>query len=152
MRDAAPGVLFHHVGIQTRDLDNALAWYTDFLGAEVVWQLTTFSDLTVRRLPGITRLAEIRAGELRLHLFERGTNATPAPQTSQFQHLCLSVGGVDELKAYRARWQTVQETGKYTFAIEDPPTEIVDDDDGVHSFYALDTDGLELEFTYVPTA
>ena len=141
---------FHHVGIQTRDFANAVGWYVDFLSAEVSWELTEFSELTRRRLPGITRLAEIRSGDLRLHLFERGELGTPAPQLSQFQHLCLSVGDVAGLGTYRDRWHELQRTGKYTFAIDEPPTEIVVDADGVHSFYALDPDGLELEFTYVP--
>jgi catechol 2,3-dioxygenase-like lactoylglutathione lyase family enzyme len=141
---------FHHVGIQTRDFANAVGWYVDFLSAEVCWELTEFSELTRRRLPGITRLAEVRSGDLRLHLFERGELGTPAPELSQFQHLCLSVGDVAALRAYQDRWYELQRTGKYTFAIDEPPTEIVVDADGVHSFYAPDPDGLELEFTYVP--
>src|SRR5947209_2723869 len=67
----APAPRFHHVGIETADLDNAIAWYGAFLGARPSWELETFSPLTRSRLPGIRRLVELVAGDLRLHLFER---------------------------------------------------------------------------------
>ena len=148
----AAGPAFHHVGIQTRDFTNAVGWYVSFFSAEVAWELTEFSELTRRRLPGITRLAEVRAGNLRLHLFERGEIGTPSPELSQYQHLCLGVGNVADLEAYRDRWNELWRMGKYSFAVDEPPTEIVVDADGVHSFYTLDPDGLELEFTYDPAS
>ncbi len=143
---------FHHVGVQTVDLDNALSWYVDFLGAEVAWELTTFSELTRRRLPGIRRLAEIRLGDLRLHLIDRGAVDPPPTTTAQFQHLCLVVPDSSDLEGYRSRWSELRRSGRYTFVSDEPPTEIVVDADGIRSFYALDPDGLELELTYVPSA
>lgn len=147
-----PGATYHHVAIQTRNLDNALAWYLDFLGGEVTWLVTDFADLTKRRLPGIRRLAELRSGEMRLHLFDRGPCSAPSLEGAQFNHLCLSVADPTHLKAYQRRWHVVRDSGKHTFTVDEPPTEILVDESGIQSFYARDTDGLELEFTWVPLA
>jgi catechol 2,3-dioxygenase-like lactoylglutathione lyase family enzyme len=143
---------FHHIGIQTNDLDNSLAWYRDFLGFRAAWSLGDFSWLTRRRLPGIRRLVEIRIGSLRLHLFERkGRPASkPGDSLTQFQHVCLAVDSPDELVTLRDRWIDLFKDGRYSFALADQPTEVVIDDDGVHSFYTYDVNGLEFEFTYVP--
>jgi catechol 2,3-dioxygenase-like lactoylglutathione lyase family enzyme len=145
-------VLFHHIGIQTNDLHNSLAWYQDFLGFRAAWSLTEFSELTRRRLPEIRRLVEITIGGLRLHLFERAGRpaSEPGDSLTQFQHVCLAVDSADELAILRDRWIELFEAGRYSFALADQPTEVVTDDDGVRSFYAHDVNGLEFEFTYIP--
>lgn len=141
---------FHHVGIQTNDLDNSVRWYTEFHGAEVVWTLNEFSELTRRRLPGIRELTEISLGHVRLHLFERvGKPFEPAESAVGFQHFCFGVSAPEQLEVIRRRWIELYDSGRYTFAVDEPPTEIVNDD-GVLSFYTYDVNGLEFEFTYVP--
>jgi catechol 2,3-dioxygenase-like lactoylglutathione lyase family enzyme len=145
---------FHHVAVQTNDLQQSLAWYEDFLGCRPVWSLADFSELTRSRLPGIRRLNEIVVGDVRLHVFERKGRSAPAPRESvtQFQHLCMKVEKPEELVQLRERWLELYESGRYTFAYDDPPSEVVVDEDGVQSFYALDVNGLEFEFTFVPEA
>lgn len=144
---------FHHVGIQTNDLDNCVRWYTDFHGAEQVWTLDRFSELTRRRLPGIRELTELSLGRVRVHLFERvGEPFDPAESAVGFQHFCFAVETPRDLEAIRRRWIELYESGRYTFALEEQPTEIVADDDGVLSLYLYDVNGLEFEFTYVPGA
>ena len=145
---------FHHVAVQTNDLENSVSWYEDFLGCRPVWSLTKFSELTRSRLPGIRRLTEILVGDVRLHVFEREGRRAPEPLESltQFQHLCMGVESPDELVRLRERWIELYESGRYSFAFDEQPTEIVVDDDGVQSFYTLDVNGLEFEFTYVPAA
>lgn len=142
----------HHLGIQTADLDNCLSWYRDFFDGEVTWTLDRFSDLTRSRLPGITRLTEIRVGDVRLHFFERDgrTDRRPGGNEVQFQHACMATASPEELKGWRERWLEHYGSGRYRFARPDRPSEIVIDDDGVQSFYAFDVNGLEFEFTYVP--
>ncbi|MFK0250094.1 VOC family protein [Amycolatopsis azurea] len=142
----------HHVGVQTADVANALAWYRAFIGAEPAWSLDTFSELTHSRLPGITRLVEIRVGTLRLHLFHR-PGRPPIPPTEslvQFQHVCLAVSTPADLEVLRERWERLYDSGEFTFALNERSTPIVVDAEGVHSFYAYDVNGLELEFTCVP--
>ncbi|WP_329235025.1 VOC family protein [Streptomyces sp. NBC_00111] len=142
----------HHVGVQTGDLDNCLAWYQEFFGCRPNWTLDAFSDLTLSRLPGITRLTELAVAGLRFHLFERTghDDAVPGGNTRQFQHICLSTGSAEELRAWRDRWIHLYDSGRYTFAGDEQPTDIVIDADGVQSCYVLDVNGLEFEFTYVP--
>lgn len=144
---------FHHVGVQTSDLDNSLAWYRDFLGLEPSWTLTRFSELTRRRLPGIRRLTELVVGGVRVHLLERDSRAAPPPGAAvvAFQHVCVSLDAPEHLQTLRRRWVELYASGRYAFALPDQPSEIVVDDDGVHSFYALDVNGLEFEFTHVPS-
>lgn len=147
-----PVTQFHHIGIQTDDLENSLSWYQDFLGFRVNWTLGHFSELTNSRLPGIKQLAEIGIGALRIHLFERAGRpaSRPGESLSQFQHVCLAVGSPAELISLRDRWVDLFKDGRYSFGLADQPTEVVTDDDGVQSFYAYDVNGLEFEFTYVP--
>lgn len=142
----------HHVGVQTADLDNALAWYRAFLGTKPTWSLDTFSELTRSRLPGITQLVEIGVGAARLHLFHRPGHPPTPPTESlvQFQHVCLSVSTPEDLEVLRERWERLYDSGEFTFALSERSTPIVVDAEGVHSFYAYDVNGLELEFTYVP--
>ncbi|MFE7649270.1 VOC family protein [Streptomyces phaeoluteigriseus] len=142
----------HHLGIQTGDLDNCLAWYEDFFGCAETWTLTTFSDLTLSRLPGITRLTEVSVADVRFHLFERTGHepVLPGGSKAQFQHVCLAAGSPEELRAWRDRWLDLYRSGRYHFATDEQPTDIVVDADGVHSCYLFDPNGLEFEFTYVP--
>lgn len=142
----------HHIGVQTLDLDNSLAWYRDYLGCEPTWTLTTFSDLTQSRLPGITRLTEVVLGQVHLHLIERPGLPALDPQTSiaQFQHVCLAVEEPAELERLRDLWVTLYDSDRYTFSLPVQPTPIVIDQQGVRSFYVYDVNGLELEFTHIP--
>lgn len=143
---------FHHIGIQTEDLDNCVRWYRDFFGCRPSWSLDTFSELTLSRLPGIVRLVELVRDDVRFHLFERpGHGAVGRVRGGvQFQHLCMSADSADELVEWRRRWRESYASGHYIFAVDEQPTEIVEDADGTKSFYALDVNGLEYEFTYVP--
>ncbi|MEV7130471.1 VOC family protein [Streptomyces sp. NPDC093260] len=142
----------HHIGVQTADLDNCLAWYADYLGARETWTLEKFSELTLSRLPGITRLTEVLVGDTRFHLFERSgqDDRLPGGNTVQFQHTCLAVDSPEELQRLRRHWVELYDSGRYRFARPDQPSEIVIDADGVQSFYTYDVNGLEFEFTYVP--
>ena len=142
----------HHIAIQTSDLDNAADWYEAFLGGQRAWTLSEFAPLTQSRLPGIRRLSELVVGEIRLHLFEREGRpaARPRESVTAFQHIGMSVDDEAALAALRARWIELFESGRFVFALVEPPTEIVTDADGVQSFYAYDVNGLEFEFTYIP--
>ncbi|MFF7415375.1 VOC family protein [Streptomyces lydicus] len=141
----------HHLAVETADLHNCVAWYTEFFGGTVAWTLDAFSDLTRERLPGITGLTEVVAVGTRFHVFSRSTSyARPRPDTLQFQHVCMTVGTVGELQQWRNRWQALFVSGRYVFTRPEPPTEIVVDSDGVSSFYAYDVNGLEYEFTHIP--
>lgn len=143
---------FHHIAIQTNDLDNSVSWYEAFLGGRQAWSLDEFSELTRSRLPGLRRLTEVVIGNIRLHVMEREGRPANSPGDSivQFQHCCLSVGTSEELAALRQRWIELYRSGRFTYALDDQPTDLVVDSDGVESFYAPDPNGLELEFTYVP--
>lgn len=141
----------HHLAVETADLDNCVAWYTEFFGATAAWTLDTFSDLTRERLPGITRLTEVVAAGIRFHVFSRSAPyAPPHPDTLQFQHVCMTAATAGELRQWRDRWQRLFASERHVFARPDPPTEIVVDSDGVSSFYAYDVNGLEFEFTHIP--
>ncbi|MGP4001145.1 VOC family protein [Streptomyces sp. 8N706] len=148
----AAGLAFHHVAVQTGDLEASIAWYQAFFGAEVAWTLNTFSDLSMERLPGLSGLAELTAGGLRFHIFTRGAEHGYPPPTdnNQFQHVCIEVRTSEELRSWHARWHSVRESAAYTFVRDEPATDIVVDSDGVESFYAFDVNGVEFEFTYLP--
>jgi catechol 2,3-dioxygenase-like lactoylglutathione lyase family enzyme len=141
----------HHLAVQTRNLDNCVAWYRAFFDCQVNWELDTFSELTLRRLPGIGRLVELSTGDLRFHVFNRaGLDTNPPHDSPQFQHACVLVGSAAALRERRERWYELSRSGRYTFDHPEPATDIVVDADGVASFYALDVNGLEFEFTYIP--
>ncbi|WP_328912419.1 MULTISPECIES: VOC family protein [unclassified Streptomyces] len=144
----------HHIGIQTADLDNCLAWYLDYFGARETWTLHRFSELTRSRLPGITRLTEVLVGDARFHLFERTgqDGRPPGDNTARFQHTCLEAESPEQLHSWRERWIELHDSGRYSFARSEGPTRIDVDADGVQSFYTYDVNGLEFEFTYVPDA
>jgi catechol 2,3-dioxygenase-like lactoylglutathione lyase family enzyme len=148
----SPAPQFHHIGIQTSDLDNSVRWYEDFFRCEQVWTLRRFSELTRRRLPGINALTEVVIGSVRIHLFERpGRASDPAESAIQFQHFCFRVDATEDLAVLRRRWTELYDSGRYSFALDDQPTEIVVDEDGVQSFYAYDVNGLEFEFASMPS-
>ncbi|MFI6505381.1 VOC family protein [Nonomuraea typhae] len=144
---------FHHVGVQTDDLDNCLNWYLDYFDAESSWRLDRFSELTLDRLPGIAELVEVRVGDVRFHLFDRSAHNRQQPPAAgfQFQHVCMAVDTAAELVELRRRWYELYESGKYVFARPDPPSDIVTDADGTQSLYVLDVNGLEFEFTCLRT-
>ncbi|SCK10066.1 Glyoxalase/Bleomycin resistance protein/Dioxygenase superfamily protein [Streptomyces sp. AmelKG-E11A] len=141
-----------HVGVQTDDLENSLDWYVEFFGARRMWELDRFSPLTLSRLPGIGRLVEVAVGDLRFHLFDRAghTRAVPEARGYQFQHVCLRVDGPGDLEVFRDRWNELYDSGRFVFARDERPTDIVVDDEGVLSLYVLDVNGLEYEFTHAP--
>jgi catechol 2,3-dioxygenase-like lactoylglutathione lyase family enzyme len=144
----------HHVAIQTSDIENCKFWYEEFFGCEMSWSQTRFSALTLRRLPGIRKLVEMKLGNMCFHLFElsgSSTSCTPR-QALQFQHVCILIGSEAELMNWRNRWLELLASGRYRFVLPDPPTEIVTDADGSKSFYAFDINGLEFEFTFQPLA
>jgi hypothetical protein len=117
-----------------------------------MWSLDRFSELTLSRLPGIRVLIEMAVGDVRLHLFERpGRAAEPAASAIGFQHFCFCVNAAEDLVTLRQRWIGLFGSGRYSFALDEQPTDIVTDSDGVQSFYAYDVNGLEFEFTYVPS-
>jgi len=149
---APAGLAFHHIAVQTGDLDGSISWYRAFFGAELTWTLDTFSDLSVERLPGLSGLAEVNAGELRFHLFTRGAeHGTPPPaDNNQFQHVCIEVRSREDLRTWHTRWHAVRSSAAYTFVREEQATDIVIDSDGVESFYAFDINGVEFEFTFLP--
>ncbi|MGI8664906.1 MAG: VOC family protein [Jatrophihabitans sp.] len=149
---AAASPVFHHLGIQTTDIDNAARWYEDFLGCRCAWSLTTFSELTTNRLAGITELRELVVGGVRIHLFERpGEPALPPTRSiTQFQHVCLAAASPRELVELRERWLELYHSGRYSYALDVQPTEVVVDADGVQSVYLYDVNGLEFEFSYLP--
>lgn len=147
--EAVPARLrFHHVAVQTDDLAASIGWYEDFFGAEVSWTLEEFSEFSKERLPGLSRVVELTAGELRFHLFTRGAHqGAPPPDTNQFQHVCVEVPTPKELREWHSRWCSVHNSGTYAFTLDVPATDIVVDSDGVQSFYAYDINGVEFEFT-----
>lgn len=142
----------HHIGVETFDIPNAVAWYQDFLGCRLTWTAERLSALTGSRLPAVVRIAEVAAGDLRFHLLERNDRNEPYTTGSAavFQHVCIAAGSPEELRYWRDRWIELYRSGAYDFARPDQATEIVVVDDGVRSFYCFDVNGLELEFTYVP--
>ncbi|MCP3801906.1 VOC family protein [Allokutzneria sp. A3M-2-11 16] len=145
-------IAIHHVGVQTADLENSINWYQEFFGCTVSWTLDQFSALTHSRLPGIERLAELVHGDVRVHLFSLrpGQETRPPAEVNQFQHVCFQVTAAAELEVWRSRWLELFASGDYTFAVPEGPTEIDVDKDGIRSFYLLDPNGLEYEFTHIP--
>ncbi len=148
--DIAPR--FHHLAIQTDDVEATIRWYSEFLGATVEWRLDSFSPLTHARLPGIEKLAEVKSGGMRFHVFDRAEHNQdgPDPLGYQFQHVGIAVRHPEDLVELRQRWLSVRERLDIRWARNDPPSEIVTDADGMQSLYVLDPNGLELEFVYFP--
>lgn len=144
--EIAPRV--HHLAIQTDDVDATITWYREFLGATVEWSLDSFSPLTHERLPGIRKLVELKKGDLRFHVFDRAghSQAGPDPLGYQYQHVGITVDEPEQLVELREQWLRARERVDAGWAREEPPTDIVVDDDGMQSLYVLDPNGLELEF------
>src|SRR4051812_43536074 len=115
---------FHHVAVQTNDMDNCTSWYRDFLGCSPSWSLDNFSTVTRSRLPGIRTLTEMAIGDIRMHLFERKGQPAPPPSESitQFQHVCVAVDTAAELVRLRQRWIDLFDSGRYSFAHDGQPT------------------------------
>jgi len=151
-RHAIAAPVVHHIAVQTADFEQSVTWYREFFGSETKWALEEFSELTLSRLPGITRLAELAVGGTRFHVFSRGAgfDQPPPKDTQQFQHVCLDAGSAGALAAWRERWTGIYDSGRYGFAVEERATDIVTDADGIQSFYCRDINGLEYEFTYDP--
>ncbi|MCE7000412.1 VOC family protein [Saccharothrix sp. S26] len=145
---------FNHIAIQTDDVDATITWYREFLGTTVEWELDTFSELTHARLPGIKRLVELRAGDVRLHVFDRTDHSLrgPGERDYQFQHVGILVDDPRELVRLREQWLRAREATDLKWLRDDPPSEIVTDADGMQSLYVLDPNGLEFEFLYLPGA
>lgn len=142
-----------HIGVQTDDLPSSIRWYQEFFGCTETWRMDGgFSDLSHRRLPGISRLVELAVADIRFHLFTRSTGAGEqvAAEANQFQHVCIRVRSAAELRRWRAHWLRLYSSGQYAFARPEPASEIDVDKDGMQSFYAYDVNGLEFEFTYGP--
>lgn len=142
----------NHVAIQTDDVQSTILWYEQFIGATVEWSLDTFSALTNDRLPGIKKLVELKTGDVRLHVFDRAehTQEGPRPLDFQFQHVGIAVERPDQLVELRERWLRLRESADLRWNRDEPPSEVVVDDDGMQSLYVLDPNGLELEFVYFP--
>jgi catechol 2,3-dioxygenase-like lactoylglutathione lyase family enzyme len=144
-----PRLRVHHFALETGRYRDTIAWYQSFLGAHVAWATGEFSELTRRRLPGIREMAELRFGDVRIHLLERACGRGNA-EGPRFQHVCLAVGTATELDRLRQRSLEIFKGGEHRFDVAEPPSQIVVDDDGVTSFYCLDPNGLELELTHIP--
>lgn len=145
-------VRFHHIAVQTASVDLAASWYKEFLGCRQTWSSTTFSELTASRLPGVRRLVDVSNGDLRIRLFEREVPQLPAPtdSLSVFQHLSIQIRTPMELVGYREQWRRLYASGRYTFAVNIPPTPISEDSSGRQRFYAYDLNGLGLELAFTP--
>lgn len=142
-------LMFDHVGIHTNDMANSVRWYEDFFRATLRWELTSFSDVTYQRVPGITRLSEVVFGEVKVHLFETdGRRVVPGELLDTVQHVCLKCGSENQLEILRNRWIGLFQSGRYSFCSNDYPTEVVPDSGGGSSFYAKDVNGVEYELTY----
>ncbi len=142
----------HHIAVQTTHLDNAIRWYQDFFCCKTSWTLEKFSQLTLIRLPGISRLVELETGGIRFHLFSLGADHQPPipPEVNQFQHVCLAVQSATSLAHWRDKWLSLFSSGRYSFIRPELATEIVTDADGMQSFYMYDVNGLEYEFNFIP--
>jgi catechol 2,3-dioxygenase-like lactoylglutathione lyase family enzyme len=145
---------FNHVAIQTDDVDSTVTWYREFLGAAVEWTMheDQFSPLTTSRLPGIRTLTEVKAGELRFHVFDRAGHDRTGPGTLnyQFQHVGVLVDTPEQLGELRDRYLKARANTDLVWFRDQEPSDIVTDPDGMQSLYVLDPNGLELEFIFLP--
>lgn len=142
---------FDHIAIQTDDFENTVTWYKEFFLCEQKWTLTKFSELTLKRLPSITKLVELQTGNFRFHIFDvKNDNKSVPNDALQYQHFCVQVPKIGQLEELRNRWLNLYESGLYTFKKDDPLTDIVTDKDGISVFYCYDVNGLEIEIMYTP--
>ncbi|GAA3027725.1 VOC family protein [Actinokineospora globicatena] len=144
----------NHIAIQTDDVEATTAWYREFLGTTVEWELDAFSGLTHDRLPGIRKLVELRAGDVRLHVFDRADHSGqgPGPRDYQFQHVGIVVDDKQDLVVLRERWLRAKDVTTLKWQREEPPSDIVVDSSGMSSLYVLDPNGLEFEFIHFAEA
>jgi hypothetical protein len=143
---------FDHVAIQTHDVENTVKWYQEFFNCQSNWTLNKFSPLTIERLPSISQLVEIQIGDFRLHIFDVENDEGIVPKNAlQYQHFCIEVSSIKELEDLRNCYLEIYQSGRYQFRKNEPPTDLVIDDDGLTSFYCYDINGLEFEITYKPS-
>lgn len=120
---------FNHIAIQTDDVDSTVRWYKEFLGATEEWMLDTFSPLTHKRLPNIRKLVELKAGEVRFHVFDRvgHTQERPGLLDFQFQHIGIEVDRPEQLSELREHWLRVRDSDiGVWWHRDDSPSEIED--------------------------
>jgi catechol 2,3-dioxygenase-like lactoylglutathione lyase family enzyme len=135
---------FDHVGIQVCKLDECIPWYKAVFNAKEVWTLREFSELTLRRLPGIIALTEIQSNEIKLHLFERGKLISSDDRITKFQHVAINV----ERKGRLYDLQQLAFSTNERLGLSSEVSEIVWDKNGVGSLYLADPDGNEFEITH----
>ncbi len=136
----------HHVALSTRNLEASISWFVAFLEGSEAWRTESFSELTQTRVPGIRRMAEIRSGNLRVHIFEAPNEC--AVSRVPGEHYAIVVTGPDELRTLHERWIALAE--EYDLASSGSPSPIVVDSYGIESFYARDITGVEFEVTHEP--
>ncbi|MEH2004550.1 VOC family protein [Nostoc sp.] len=142
---------FDHLAIQTDDIENTVRWYKDFFHCEENWKLTEFSDLTLQRLPSITKLVELQTGNFKIHIFDINSDNCVVPATAvQYQHFCIEISEINQLEELKTCWLNLYESGLYKFKRHEKATDIVTDKDGISSFYCYDINGLEFEVMYKP--
>lgn len=140
-----PTLVVDHIAVRVSSLSASVPWYTRFFAGRQTWALTEFSDLTRSRLPGISALTEIVAGEVKFHLFEQQIAASAGNAGyGDVQHVGIHVDSINELKALRDRWvelsrdPDIAASGSVTELTTDASTRTV-------SFYCTDPDGTEFE-------
>ncbi|WP_421336867.1 VOC family protein [Aeromonas veronii] len=128
-----------HVGIQLKNLEGAIDWYKYIFNCQVEWELSSFSELTRSRLPGIVKLVELSADSVKLHLFEREVN-DGGNSSSQFQHVAIELASKHCIESIRERVKSCGVDNSYKSL-----SEIVVDNGGVASCYFQDPEGNEFE-------
>lgn len=147
----------HHVAYQVEDLALTVKWYNEMFGAKENWKMEGgFSDTTLKRLPNIKTLVELQAGEVRWHIFDRGSVVSPLlrpTQQPEYQHVCIGVSQIEELEVFRQKWQELyfnfkEQYQKMATAPAQLCSNIIVEDNGSAEFYCLDPNGLEIEMFY----
>lgn len=135
---------FDHIGIQVRQLDACIPWYSAVFKTARNWTLREFSPLTLRRLPGIIVLTEIQSDEIKLHLFERKALVASDDRATKFQHVAITVAQ----EARLAELQRLALSANERLGLLSEVSEIVWDKNGVGSLYLADPEGNEFEITH----
>ena len=137
----------HHAAISTPDLERALGFYRDLLGAEVVTDFEWPAGLEVAdRIVGLqgssARAVMLRLGNAMIELFEFHS---PTPQAGDperpvcnhgITHICLDVTDID------AEYERLREAG---MRFNCPPQDL----GAVRSTYGRDPDGNVIELQEV---
>jgi catechol 2,3-dioxygenase-like lactoylglutathione lyase family enzyme len=137
----------HHAAISTPDLERALGFYRDLLGAEIVTDFEWPAGLEVAdRIVGLrgssARAVMLRLGNAMVELFEF---SSPTPQAGDperpvcdhgITHICLDVSDVD------AEYQRLREAG---MRFHCPPQDL----GAVRTTYGRDPDGNVIELQEV---